>query len=92
MKAVEWRRYLLYSYESQKVAAQGNDADIEEASPLNLLIVSVFLTKSTLFDVAWSRVLIASIGKSMMSTEVPAMPPASTDVNTAPIANEEAAV
>lgn len=57
------------------MAAQGNDAAIDDASPLNLLVL-VFVKSVVMFD-AYIRVLILSIGKRARSIEVPAMPPAS---------------
>ena len=41
-------KYLLYSYESQNIAAHGNDAAIADASPLNLLTDSACFVKSFL--------------------------------------------
>ena len=62
------------------MAAHGKDAAMAEAKPRNLLTVSAFFTKSTLVEVACIRVLIESIGKRAKSIEVPAIPPAKTDV------------
>lgn len=62
------------------MAAQGKDAAIAEASPLNLLTASAYFMKSTLFDVAYRRVFIESMGKRTKSIDVPAMPPANTEV------------
>lgn len=66
------------SYESQKTAAQGKEAAIAEASPLNLLTDSAYLTKSTFYDEACILVLMESTGNSAKSIEVPARPPALT--------------
>ena len=71
---------MLNSYESQKQAAHGKEAVIADARPLNLLTVSAFVMKLTLFEVAYILVLIESIGKRTKSMDVPAIPPAKTDV------------
>ena len=63
------------------MAAHGKDAAMADARPLNLLTVSACLMKSTLLDVAYSLVLIESIGNKTKSIEVPAMPPAKMAVN-----------
>ena len=81
---------MLNSYESQNVAAQGNEAAMADASPRNLLTVSACFTKSTFVEVAYNRVLIESIGKSAKSIEVPAMPPAITEVKKVLIVNWDA--
>ena len=60
------------------MAAQGNEAAMDAARPLNLLTVSACLTKSTLFEVAYILVFIESIGNKTKSMEVPAIPPAKT--------------
>ena len=74
------RVVLLNSYESQKQAAHGKEAVIADARPLNLLTVSALVMKLTLFEVAYILVLIESIGKRTKSMDVPAIPPAKTDV------------
>ena len=39
-------KYLLYSYESQNIAAHGNEAAIADAKPLNLLTSLAYFVKS----------------------------------------------
>jgi len=42
------KKYLPYSYDNQKVAAQGNAAAIAEVRPLNLLMFMASFIKSVL--------------------------------------------
>lgn len=78
-----WRWCFDVSYDSQKVAAQGNEAIMDDGSPRNFEIYAAFEVKSEPFDEAWILVLIESAGNKTASIDMPAKPPAIIEANAA---------